>query len=673
MRLLDFVAVKLVLCLILGITLAHLLPSSIITTAFIFGVLMVILGILYFIGKNHFGHFPVFGVLAMVTTVCLGVLVYNLHDQKQYKNHYANHITDDVQIVHFRIKERLKPGAFYDKYVIEILSVNNQPTTGKTLLNIHKDSTLTIYHVDDAFLANISFKPLIEPLNPYQFSYKNYLAKQHIYHQIFTDTKSFKQVSNQVTSFYGYADRTRTHINQKLKAHSFTTSELALINALLLGQRQELQKEVYESYTNAGAIHILAISGLHIGIILLLLNMLLKPMERLKNGLLIKTILIVIILWGFALIAGLSASVTRAVAMFTAVAIGMSFKRPKNVYNTLAVSVFFILLFKPLFLFDVGFQLSYLAVLGIVSVQPMLYKSIKKPKNYILNIFWETATVTIAAQFGILPLSLFYFHQFPGLFFLSNLVVIPFLGIILGIGILIIILAEINCLWNFMVVIYGNILSGMNNFIAWVASIERFIFRNISFGYVELIISYLLIASVVFYFKRKTYKRLVLCLVSVLLFQLGFLFVNHQKNVNELVIFHKSRYTLIGLKQGNHLTYYHNLKTFDSENSVKHYTTGSYAKTIAQDSLKSVMAFQDKTILIVDSLGVYRVSFQPDYVLLRNSPKINLERLIDSIKPKELIADGSNYKSYVERWKATCLKRKLPFHNTNEKGAYILR
>ena len=143
--------------------------------------------------------------------------------------------------------------------------------------------------------------------------------------------------------------------------------------------------------------------------------------------------------------AGLSPSVTRAVTMFSIVTCAQFLKRPTNIYNTISISIFLMLLVKPIYLFDVGFQMSYLAVLAIVSVQPMLYKLWKTP-NLVIDKFWQILTVTIAAQLGVAPLGLFYFHQFPGLFFISNLVIIPVLGIILGLGIFVIFLALLDSL-----------------------------------------------------------------------------------------------------------------------------------------------------------------------------------------------------------------------------------
>ena len=228
-----------------------------------------------------------------------------------------------------------------------------------------------------------------------------------------------------------------------------------------------------------------------------------KPLERLKRGRILKMIVIICLLWCYAIIAGASASIIRAATMFSIVAFGMHLKRPSNIYNTLAISVFFILLFKPLFLFDVGFQLSYLAVIAIVSIQPIIYK-IWKPRFWLVDKLWQITTVTIAAQFGVLPISLFYFHQFPGLFFISSFVIIPFLGFILGMGFLIIILGILFFIPQPLAEFYEFLIRSMNNFVAFISNQEIFIFQNISFSIITMILFYLLLIGSVNWLKNKS-------------------------------------------------------------------------------------------------------------------------------------------------------------------------
>lgn len=677
MRVLNFTIIKITLCLIIGIAIGYLVNIPIATSLYITFSLLVLLFISFFVARNQFIKTIWFGVLTFLVMISVGVLTTNFHNQKNFLNHYTHQISlekDSVKTIIFRIREVLKPGNYYDKYVIDLLDVDGSKVIGKSLLNIEKDSLKSTLKVDAIFITKSDFKDLIHPLNPSQFDYKNYLEKKYIYHQLFISNASLFQISSNTHTIFGIANNLREFINKKLDPYNFKPDELAIINALLLGQRQDISEEVYTSYTNAGAIHILAVSGLHVGIILIILSVVFKPLERFKHGKFFKTILLVLILWCFALVAGLSASVTRAVTMFSIVVIALNLKRPTNIYNTLAISMFVILLFKPLFLFDVGFQLSYLAVFAIVAIDPFLYK-LWQPKNYIVDKFWHTFTITVSAQFGIIPVSLYYFHQFPGLFFISNLVIIPILGLILGLGILIILLAVLNILPNTLAYGYGYIIDLMNKFVGWVSRQESFLFKDISFSLLYVLVSYFLIVTFIRFIVKRNYRTLRLFLISILVFQLIFIYSEFTKPSEEFIVFHKSRFSLLGNTLNNKIVVASDFDSLTELNNsiIKDYMVGNNLKWITKKEIQSIYQLKDKKILIIDSLGIYNIkSFNPDYILLRQSPKINLNRLIDLLQPKQIIADGSNYKSYSERWETICYKRKTPFHSTNKKGAFII-
>ena len=676
MKLLNFTIIKLTFCLTIGILFGYFTSINLLSLVYSSISLLVILGIGLLITKRQDMQSIWFGIIVYLATITLGALTINIHEQSNWKNHYTKYTpisSNTVPLITFRIREVLKSGNYYEKYVIDILKINDTKVSGKSLLNVEKDTSIVKYEVDDILFAKTPFKNLISPLNPHQFNYKSYLKKKHIYHQLFVANTSLLKVEKKNNTIFGLANQLRIHINSKLKQFNFKADELAIINALLLGQRQDISKEIYNSYTKAGAIHILAVSGLHVGIILLLLNFVLKPIESIKNGKVYKTIILVLILWSFAIIAGLSASVVRAVSMFTIVAIAMNLNRPTNVFNTLAISMFILLLFKPTFLFDVGFQLSYLAVFSIVIIQPMLY-NLWRPKHFLFKFLWGIFTVTIAAQFGIIPVSLFYFHQFPGLFFVSNLVIIPFLGIILGFGIIIIGLSLLNILPGFVASTYGSIIGLMNTFVGWISNQESFLFKDISFDIEHVLISYLLLILIINLIKRKTYKSIIYLLLTILFSQSYFIYNAYKPNTKAFVVFHKSRYSIIGFKNKNQLNLYHNLNdsVLRYDKVITNYKVGEHTTKIKQDSLQSVYQLKTTKILVIDSLGVYNIkTFIPDIILLRNSPKINLKRLIDSLQPKLIISDGSNYKSYQERWAKTCKAQKIPFHQTSKKGAFI--
>ena len=677
MQLLNFTIIKLTVCLIIGIVIRYLFSIPLNISLYITASIFVTLLLFYFIAKKQFIKTPWFGLSSFLIMIGIGVLAANLHDEKNVSNHYTNQISienDSLKTITFRIRDVLKSGNFYDKYVIDLLEIDGCKVKGKSLLNIQKDSLQATLKVDDVFISKTAFKNVMHPLNPHQFDYKNYLEKKYIYHQLVTSNEFLFKVSSNTHTLFGLASNIREYIHSKLKFHHFKPDEFAIINALLLGQRQDISKEIYSSYTNAGAIHILAVSGLHVGVILIILSFVFKPIESFKHGKLIKTILLVVTLWCFALIAGLSASVTRAVTMFSIVAIAINLKRPTNIYNTLAISMFTILLFKPMFLFDVGFQLSYLAVFAIVTIDPLIYKW-WKPKSKIIDFYWHTLTITLSAQLGVIPISLYYFHQFPSLFFISNLVIIPFLGLILGLGILIIVLAVLNLLPQFIANTYGRIIGLMNDFVGWVSRQESFLLKDIAFSFFYVLVSYLTIIHLIKLLKKWHYSNLKYLLITIILFQSVIIYTSYNKPKNEFIVFHKNRHSLIGNTIHNKMIVAHD---FDSLSKVKNnivsdYVVGNYIDIIERDSLQSIYLLNNKKLLVIDSLGIYNIkSFEPDYLLLRQSPKINLNRLIDSIKPKYIIADGSNYKSYIEAWETICKKRELPFHQTSKKGAFII-
>ncbi|MFY0603143.1 MAG: ComEC family competence protein [Flavobacteriaceae bacterium] len=605
----------------------------------------------------------------------IGVVAVFIQNDTNYPSYYEKHYRKKSTAI-LAIEKVLKPGNFYHKYEATIIQVDDHRTKGKVLLNIQRDSLLVSLRVGSILLLKPEISELFSPLNPHQFDYKDYLKKQGIHHQIFLKKHEFVLKEVQKQSLKAFAFNIRSKVQSSLQKYPFKKDELVIINALLLGQRQEISKELVENYSKAGAIHILAVSGLHIGIILLILSYLFKPLESIKNGVLFKAIIIIFFLWAFALIAGLSASVVRAVTMFTFVAIGSCFKMKNSVMYSLIGSIFVLLLIKPLFLFNVGFQLSYLAVFGIVWIQPKLYK-IWKPRYKIADKFWQLSTVSIAAQLGILPLSLYYFHQFPGLFIASNLVIIPFLGAILMGGILVSILAVIGVLPNFLATLYGYVISLMNDFIRFISEQEKFLFTEISFSSILMIASYIVALSMGFLFSKWNYRRSVVFLVSVIILQGVLLFEKHTIQQKEsLIIFHKSRNTIVGLRKGDSLKIYHDLRQHNVRNLdlIKFYRIGEMVSFLYEDTLPNFFQVDKKTILIINKEGIYNFEgYKNSIIVLRESPNINLERLIHNLEPRLIVVDGSNYKNRVIQWEQTCMKNKTPFWYTGQNGAYIVK
>ena len=445
---------------------------------------------------------------------------------------------------------------------------------------------------------------------------------------------------------------------------------MGVIQALLLGKRDDISENTYNNYKNAGAVHILAVSGLHVGIILFLLEFMLSPLERLPKGKILKLITVVLLLWGYALVAGLSPSIVRAVTMFSFVAYALHLNRPTNSFNIIALSMLFIVLVKPLFLFQVGFQLSYAAVFAIVWIYPKLQK-LWFPENIIIRKTWQLLSVSVAAQLGVLPISLFYFHQFPALFFISNLLVIPFLGLILGFGILVIVLALIDFLPQFMADGFNWVIKLMNSVIGWVAQQEGFIIKNIPFDSVQLLLGYLIITVLVVFLSKPKWKVALVLFGGIIAFQSRIIWGQMLVQEKEAIILvHRSRNTILFHQLGDSLSILTSDKT-NLGNVIDNYAVAERIQKLDTIQLKNSYHIGQKKLFIVDSLTVFPLEERPDYLLLTQSPKLNLERLLDSIKPKKIFADGSNYPSLIRKWKASCNQKEIPFHYTGEKGYYV--
>ena len=675
MQFLNFTIIKLSIFLILGIIVGFSIDLPTNLLFIFFGSLFVIFCLSFFKARKKLFDDTFFGIWTWSLIFTLGMATAHLHQPKNQPQHYINLQTAEADVMQIRVIEILKPNLYNQPYIAELetifLGKKSIPAKGKVLLNISKDSIQQDVKSGMKLLVPGKLTNIAEPLNPYRFNYRKFMQKQKVEKQLQLRKTEIQILPHTEKRLLTHISNFREQLIQNLSEAKFSKDELAIMQALLLGQRQDISKEIYDEYAAAGAIHILAVSGLHVGIILLILNWLFTPLNYLKNGLVLKTFILILLMWSFAMLAGLSPSVVRAVTMFSFIAIGMQMRRKTSVLNSLFISLFILLLANPYFIFQVGFQLSYLAVFAIVTIQPKLFK-LWQPKFKIAKYFWSLFTVSIAAQIGVLPLSLFYFHQFPGLFFLSNLVVLPVLGLILGLGILVILLALLNLLPAILAEIYGNLIGLMNKFIAWVAGKEDFVFSDIHFDIWQNLSAYLLIFCFILLIYRKNFRNLVFFLCGIVIFQSSMLYSKIQHSTLESIVFHKPRKTMIGIDEPKKFTLYHNLEAkFQDEIRLKDYKTGRNINKIEEKIIPDILNTSMASILIVDSSAVYKLNdFNPDVVLLRDSPKINLERLIRVLKPKIIVADASNYHSYVSRWAKTAKKQKTRFHHTGKNGAF---
>lgn len=677
MKILGFPLARITIGFVLGILLTyHLKPTVLSVFSFLCAGSFVFV-IVYFVSKIKVVNPIYFGFSAYFLAFGIGVTTQIIHTNSFQKSNYihSQSFFEKNHSISVTIREKLRSSSYNDRYIVLVNKIDNLAKTGKILLNLKKDSLNHSFEIGTHLQINGNLYKTNQARNPNQFDYGKYLESKQIYAQIYADASKIKIGSFIKKDVWFYTSKLRTKIIRNLEKSSFNSAELNVAIALILGQQQDISPEIIRDYQFAGAVHILSVSGLHIGFILLFVTFLLKPFPNTRRGSFIKLIVILISLSSFGLIAGLAPSVLRSVTMFSFVAIGMYLRRSTNIFHTLLVSMLFILLVEPSFLFDVGFQLSYVALFFILWLQPLLAQ-LWTPKNIVAKYFWDILTVSFAAQIGAFPLSIYYFHQFPGLFFITNLAIIPFLSVIMALGVLVMVLAAFDYVPLFLAKLLEWSIFILNKIIHSIASLEQFIIQEIPFNWQLLLSVYLLIIFIIIWFKKPSFNRLVLVLAAIIVFQITY-FETHWNihKQRELVIFNSKRNSLIVERNGENVTLYTNdslLKTGSNNKILSTYLMGNFSQLTLKKRLENLMYFNKNKILIVDSFGVYPKNIHPDILELTQSPKINLERLLQTMKPKMVVADASNFRTIQKLWKATCLKEKIPFHATAEKGFYKL-
>lgn len=670
MRLLKFPVLSITISFAIGIFINHFFEPPFYSLLIVTSLLFINFIVAFFRSRQILFQDVVFGVSCYLFVSSIGAFTHYLHSEINFKNHYSNYISNDKSEVIGTISSILKPSQKYNRYIVNVKEYEHKKVVGKLLLYQLKSDEVILKTSQTIWIFK-EIKPTLQTINPYQFDYSKYLEKQNIYHLVYCNTTDIITIGT-TKNFEYHLQQLRDKLSESFSIHHFSEKQKAIVDALLFGQRLFMDKETTNNYSKAGVIHILAISGLHIGILFAFLSFLLQPLGRFMFGKLLKLIIILAFLWIFALITGMPASVTRAVTLFSFISIGNYFNQQNSVFNAVGVSALILLIFNPNFLFDIGFQLSYAAVISILLFQPF-YKKFYFSKNIISTYFVDIVLVSLAAQIGVLPLSLYYFNQLPMLFLVANIVVIPLASFVLIFG-------SITLFFNFVfqpiAIFIGKLLAyvitEMNRYIAFISKVENGIIENISFTALLALSMYLIIIAFIYWLYNLKWYSFRNLIFTFLLFQMLYIFIKWDANTStELVIFN-SKKTLLSNKENSDLKIVTNYKEANGS-MINDYARGSFSDEIEIIPVKNCISFQDKRILVIDSFSIYKTKLKPHVVFLCQSPKVNLERIIKEVKPKVIVADNSNPLYKLKAWKITCEKEKIPFHATAEKGFYRLK
>lgn len=670
MQWLSFPLVKATLFYVLGIFLSASLSVTINTLFILIIALWCILGLLLARNKRQLVPNPFFGVTVLALFVLLGLLNQRSRSHDLNPNNYA-HVYDPKEspVLFLKISSRIKSSDYYDKYQAEVVGVGREQTRGKIIVSIKKDSVCDKLLIGSTYATKTGIKPPFGPKNPFQFDYKSYLASQHIYHLLSASRSQFISLSGRDKNLRFWAHTIQQKFRSIIDAKIQDPGAASILKALLVGYKTDLDTDIKENFANAGILHLLAVSGLHVGIVLLLFRQLFGFVKSIKHGPLLLTLICLLAIWSFAAITGFSASVIRAAFMFSLFTIGQQLSRGHNSVNSLFISMLVMLCIDPYLLWQVGFKLSFAAVFFILIVYPRL-SGIWTPNNVLLRKLWQLSCVSISAQLGVIPFSLYYFHEFPTLFLISNLALVPMIGILLSVGLVLCTLEMVIAVPSFLFDFLGYWVAAISKFAHWIGMLQYSVIENIFLSKLQATILFAIIFlfSVTIGYSKKYALRLVAFCWSAIL--VGVAITYHNRPYSEVLLFNQYGQTILTNKQGLTLEVYGLTKEQD-QFAIGAYKIARGIKHQINKELPCYFVINGQNVLVVSKpISPPLDWIKVDVLLLIDNPKINLDRWLSAGVPDIIIADASNYKSNVAKWSKSAKLKQIPFYNTAKDGAY---
>lgn len=535
-----------------------------------------------------------------------------------------------------------------------------------------------------------------KPPNPEQFDYKDYLYKKGVTHQVYLKSDAWIDIGcNDSNPIYRFSYLMRDFLLETMQKLGVQDEEYSVAAAILLGYDDTLPQELRQKYVAAGAMHILCVSGLHVGVIFMVFSyMLIFLDDRKKNQRVVKHLILLFLIWFYALLAGLAPSILRATIMLSFVIIGNVINKKGVVLNSLAASAFILLCVNPANLFDVGFQLSYVAVIGIVVLQKPILNLIYS-KYKIVNKIWEITSVTLAAQIATAPFTIYYFHQFPIYFWLSNLFMTPISSVVIMGGMIMLLIFFIPYVNVAVAWIVSKMIYVMNFGVSWIESLPYSIIKGLYVNDIQFVALLIILLLLLLLIECKDVKMLLSIMIMFCIFLIVNMGINLKRNKQkEMIIYSINNMTAIDfISGGEHLilsdsifindksAFSYNIENFLIKKGLYH---GGKSKLLYEDfdenfvkKRKNVVTFDEKLIGLSDGSVFSReeLSYKIplDYMLVYGRKRQTLSYLLNVYDFDYLIIDGSVPYYLASQLIGEADDLGIKYHNIREDGAFLMK
>lgn len=640
---------------------------------------------------------PLQGFIIHLLLVGVGSLITWQKDTRHDKRWYGNHYQKEGQLL-VRIEEPVieKNRSFKAAGIVEAVIRKDDLISckGKLLLYFSKDSFKNDLEYGERILIRKALQPIKNSGNPGAFNYQRYAAFQQTFHTVFLKEKDWIKTndkSEHASRLQQFIFDAREYVLSVLRKRvgaghpGSNRDELGIAEALLIGYTNDLDKDLVQAYSNTGVVHIIAISGMHLGLIYIMLVWLFARIPFVRNSKRTQAILILACLWLFSLLTGGAASVIRSAVMFTFITLGKAFfEKQSSIFSSLAASAFAMLCYDPYYLWDVGFQLSYLAVVGIVVFQRPLYNCFYF-KNKWLDKVWQLMAVSTAAQLLTFPVCIYYFHQFPNLFLITNIIAVPLSAIILYAEIALLALSWMPFLGAWLGRLVAGLVWVMNKIILGINELPFAVWDQIPATALTTWLLYAVVTGFSAWLMTKNKNLFKSGLICLLIFTAILTYNEWQvAKQQKIIVYNVPRYQAIDFVNGTRYRFIGDRVLLeDGLLQNFHLKPGRISMQLNSrvDTMNDLFhhgifyQFLDRRIVVIN--GPFRADpIEPkpkvDLVVISKDPWVHISELSAVFNCSQFVFDASNPSWKIEKWLKECSSLNVQGHSIPGQGAFIL-